>query len=204
MIASGGLSGGLYSAIAGGNFWSGVREGLITSGLNHAMHIYVKKVQVKKALRDRFKNSTIDPDGKPVYTLEYLQKVLNGGIEGLKEAWVKGGKPNMKWENLGADGKTEAVGDLTLFGKHIYNNYKLVTAMFHEFRHAWQYKSGTYVNWKEKYGEYTADLMKEYDAYNFEMIMGNFDGSVWGQRDIYRDAFFNDIKNKGGKITYLN
>ena len=41
MIASGGLSGGLSSAIAGGNFWSGVREGLITSGLNHAMHSVV-------------------------------------------------------------------------------------------------------------------------------------------------------------------
>jgi hypothetical protein len=38
MIASGGLSGGLSSAIAGGDFWKGVREGLITSGLNHAMH----------------------------------------------------------------------------------------------------------------------------------------------------------------------
>jgi len=34
MIASGGLSGGLSSSIAGGSFWSGVREGIITSGLN--------------------------------------------------------------------------------------------------------------------------------------------------------------------------
>ncbi len=34
MITSGGLSGGISSSIAGGNFWSGVREGLITSGLN--------------------------------------------------------------------------------------------------------------------------------------------------------------------------
>jgi hypothetical protein len=34
MIASGGLSGGISSSIAGGSFWKGVREGLITSGLN--------------------------------------------------------------------------------------------------------------------------------------------------------------------------
>lgn len=39
MIASGGLSGGISSSIAGGNFWSGVRQGLITSGLNHAAHL---------------------------------------------------------------------------------------------------------------------------------------------------------------------
>jgi hypothetical protein len=41
MIASGGLSGGLSSAIAGGNFWSGVREGLITSGLNAISNILI-------------------------------------------------------------------------------------------------------------------------------------------------------------------
>ena len=39
MIASGGLSGGISSSIAGGSFWKGVREGLITSGLNHVAHM---------------------------------------------------------------------------------------------------------------------------------------------------------------------
>jgi hypothetical protein len=39
MIASGGLSGGISSSIAGGSFWKGVREGLITSGLNHSLHM---------------------------------------------------------------------------------------------------------------------------------------------------------------------
>ncbi|MFA9289803.1 MAG: hypothetical protein ACEQSF_01065 [Solirubrobacteraceae bacterium] len=38
VIASGGLSGGISSTIAGGNFWDGARQGLITAGLNHAMH----------------------------------------------------------------------------------------------------------------------------------------------------------------------
>ena len=37
-IASGGLSGGISASIAGGNFWAGVRQGLITSGLNHVAH----------------------------------------------------------------------------------------------------------------------------------------------------------------------
>ncbi|MGQ8867403.1 RHS repeat-associated core domain-containing protein [Myroides sp. TSA_177.3] len=39
MIAGGGLSGGISSTIAGGDFWQGMRQGLITSGLNHAMHM---------------------------------------------------------------------------------------------------------------------------------------------------------------------
>ncbi|MDM1408104.1 hypothetical protein [Myroides sp. DF42-4-2] len=39
MIASGGLSGGISSTIAGGDFWQGMRQGLITSGLNHVLHM---------------------------------------------------------------------------------------------------------------------------------------------------------------------
>ncbi|MBB1139285.1 hypothetical protein [Myroides sp. WP-1] len=39
MIAGGGLSGGISSTIAGGDFWQGMRQGLIVSGLNHAMHM---------------------------------------------------------------------------------------------------------------------------------------------------------------------
>ena len=39
MIATGGLSGGISSTIAGGNFWDGFRQGIITSGLNHAAHL---------------------------------------------------------------------------------------------------------------------------------------------------------------------
>lgn len=38
MIVTGGLGGGISSSIAGGNFWNGFRQGVITSGLNHAMH----------------------------------------------------------------------------------------------------------------------------------------------------------------------
>ena len=35
---TGGLSGGISSTIAGGNFWDGFRQGIITSGLNHVAH----------------------------------------------------------------------------------------------------------------------------------------------------------------------
>lgn len=38
MIVGGGLSGGISSSIAGGDFMKGMQQGLITSGLNHAMH----------------------------------------------------------------------------------------------------------------------------------------------------------------------
>ena len=38
-IAAGGLSGGITSTIAGGDFWDGVCNGLICAGLNHVMHL---------------------------------------------------------------------------------------------------------------------------------------------------------------------
>jgi len=39
MIAAGGLSGTISARIAGGNFWDGMRQGLITAGLNHVEHM---------------------------------------------------------------------------------------------------------------------------------------------------------------------
>lgn len=42
MIASGGLSGGFSSTIAGGKFVDGFRQGIITSGLNHLVHSMVQ------------------------------------------------------------------------------------------------------------------------------------------------------------------
>ena len=63
MIATGGLSGGISASIAGGNFWDGFRQGIITSGLNHMGHLaagpgsvkvydddgdYIGKIKIKK------------------------------------------------------------------------------------------------------------------------------------------------------------
>ena len=39
MVAAGGLSGGVTASMAGGSFWEGVCNGLICSGLNHALHM---------------------------------------------------------------------------------------------------------------------------------------------------------------------
>ncbi|MBB1148918.1 hypothetical protein H4K35_02035 [Myroides sp. NP-2] len=39
MIASGGLSCGISSTISCGDFWQGMRQGLITSGLNYVLHM---------------------------------------------------------------------------------------------------------------------------------------------------------------------
>ena len=60
MIAAGGLSGGITSSMAGGDFWDGVCNGLICAGLNHAMH-WVADGGVRLA---RFKMMTQDAYAK--------------------------------------------------------------------------------------------------------------------------------------------
>ncbi|MGB6084374.1 MAG: hypothetical protein WBF63_09170 [Moheibacter sp.] len=49
-IASGGLSGGISSTIAGGSFWAGARQGLITSGLNHVAHSTIQRIKYNSFL----------------------------------------------------------------------------------------------------------------------------------------------------------
>lgn len=90
MIAAGGLSGGISSSIAGGNFWDGARQGIITSGLNHVAHSAVAGFQEKKAIktvRERFKrnekgNFIIDPDGSPDFSQSGISN-LEQNVEGL-------------------------------------------------------------------------------------------------------------------------
>ena len=55
MIAAGGLSGGISATIAGGNFWDGLRQGIITSALNHVAHL------AEDAL-DNINKQTVDID----------------------------------------------------------------------------------------------------------------------------------------------
>ena len=45
MITTGGLSGGISAIIAGGKFWDGFRQGIITSGLNHVAHLTAAGIQ---------------------------------------------------------------------------------------------------------------------------------------------------------------
>lgn len=55
IIVSGGLSGGIGASIAGGNFWKGVRQGLITSGLNHVAHLTTNFIiSLKKSIVEIF------------------------------------------------------------------------------------------------------------------------------------------------------
>ncbi|PQL94409.1 hypothetical protein [Apibacter adventoris] len=50
LIASRELSEGFSSSIAGGNFWMGVRQGIITSRLNHLAHSITYNIELTEKL----------------------------------------------------------------------------------------------------------------------------------------------------------
>ena len=58
---SGGLSGGVGSSIAGGNFWDGARNGMISAGLNHGFHTLKRSFPSFKKLSDSYPKD--NPDG---------------------------------------------------------------------------------------------------------------------------------------------
>ncbi|BDD00155.1 RHS repeat-associated core domain-containing protein [Persicobacter psychrovividus] len=90
LIAAGGLVGGVSSEIAGGEFADGFRNGLISSGLNHAAHPLASKLdeKIEQGKENRNYNKLNGPD-KIRYKLgtlgnydagEINQRLSEGGI----------------------------------------------------------------------------------------------------------------------------
>lgn len=93
MVVAGGLSGGLSSTVAGGNFWQGMRQGLITSGLNHLAHMGASAIEYKNKLQQYLSDNDIDASAKP--TKEILIKYK----EIFKEYW----SGSAKWAEFADD-----------------------------------------------------------------------------------------------------
>lgn len=91
MVVAGGLSGGLSSTVAGGNFWQGMRQGLITSGLNHLAHLTGEFLQKKDA--------------------ELLVLLDSEGASGLGHMAELGGNDQNGWTFVSKDGKLNSDGN---------------------------------------------------------------------------------------------
>ncbi|NML72095.1 hypothetical protein HHL23_20210 [Chryseobacterium sp. RP-3-3] len=165
MITTGGLSGGISSTIAGGNFWDGFKQGLITSGLNHVVHMgfaAIEAIIVKDKIQQILEKNNIDPRGLST------QQILTKYKEIFKEYWDK----SAQWAEF-ADAKTiaqwegnEYKGYLslnngmiqTIGGNKDYgitnpingkvllstgrNNYSLASTFIHEMVHSIDFVSG--------------------------------------------------------------
>jgi hypothetical protein len=77
ILASGGLSGGLASSIAGGNFMDGVKQGLITSGLNHLAHMSLGGEDPGKGFK---KETVLDKNGAVLGAIYSKMITIEGGV----------------------------------------------------------------------------------------------------------------------------
>ena len=124
----GGISGGLGSMIAGGNFVDGLRQGLISSGLNHALHGVGEDFQVD---RDLVKMG-LNPNGVPEFSIESVLMVEKA--DGIQKLLGLVSRPKISLQEGGSvyDFKSG-------YAKMVRNDFgswrRLTTAYGHEIVH---------------------------------------------------------------------
>jgi len=108
MIGIGGLSGGIGSSIAGGSFWMGARQGLITSGLNHAAHSGLFGDNIAASLVSGRVRHMFGPDAISYSATLSTGSAVTVGVEGGALNVLRGGDKG--WHSL---------ADASLGGGHV-------------------------------------------------------------------------------------
>ena len=87
-IAAGGLSGGVASSMAGGDFWDGLCNGLISSGLNHAMHLVADGLSPDDPPKGKASSNDVSADENNLgLGIGFANAVGTNGLKELSEIW---------------------------------------------------------------------------------------------------------------------
>ncbi len=185
MIAAGGLSGGISSSIAGGNFWKGVQQGVIISGLNHLAHDKYESIKKHKFDRqiDRTYGSMADEsipiEGMNLGTIYDMIETVP-----ILNKWFNESKPTMEVNNnrsYATDGSSEALTFLNADNKSSYITYfrasfvtyrHLAHTMLHELGHAYFNHLGYRIDTYNQYGDYKSAAGSEIFAFRFAYKIG--------------------------------
>ena len=179
-IAVGGLSGGLSSAIVGGKFSAGFRQGLITSGLNHVAHATYKGIHENKLRNQLDKYSHLDIMLGDEWGRERAFQILVDKVPILRKEYLKsiqmGGKISIDMKG-GLEGSIRAItnGDpghakITFYDLSFKDIYTFGETIHHELVHVYHHVSGIYQGWINKAGGEPrgilyAKFMSEHYAY---------------------------------------
>jgi hypothetical protein len=207
MIAGGGLSGGISSVIAGGNFWAGARQGIITSGLNHLGHWMIGSGDGKgdgKGNGDGDEGTclTCPKDAKEgdhhwswlegknyfYYEGQWVANPVIGGSGGLELVVVgpaKGMKFLSKWAVKGAE------VSVTKIGKYYKYTAKVLA----------QNGNGSYTIHTKYLDSYGKTIRYFHDTYN---STGRFIHRAWTEGSTKVHLWWNGIKQYGEKIFFKN
>ncbi len=183
MIASGGLSGGISSSIAGGNFWKGVQQGVITSGLNHLAHLRYDSSRINKVLRQADVNGSDKPD------ISYDSISRLNDTPTLNEDYVRAGKPTGDLLTIHPNNPNFDYGEIDMSYANskgaikvyhrAFNSWKeLAGTLVHEYRHRYHFVNGQYKKWVTKYGTETAQNISEVFAHRWQQYSGDPTGRI--------------------------
>ena len=165
MLASGGLSGGLSSSIAGGNFFDGVRQGLITSGLNHLAHYVANSIEERHTVKGVLKRLGLNPSGQTPKTYASLKLLLSDSA--MNSQYFMGGSPTVgdggqlsigKEDYYVTNGERAVAttdvfgnGNIVMYGDSFKNWETLGYNLVHELDHRFQFVMGYTSRWLQKY-----------------------------------------------------
>lgn len=180
-ITSGGLSGGIGSTIAGGNFWSGVRQGLITTGLNHMAHAVAQKIHINSNANEWLKNGGYEANE---YIGEMDQGIRGDYIKQMRQNVIPldilyddAGNPELKYYNSLTDYGSYESGTVSIYSKAFDTNKTLFLTILHEGVHAWDDHHGLIAAWG---GVEKGRAITETRAYE---MMRYFDSNVFSNYD---------------------
>ena len=151
MIASGGVSGGFSSMIAGGNFMDGFRQGLITAGLNHVAHVVSDEFQ-EAQLKNKIRDALSDPDGKPQKKLSNIEEIKKQIKSLFTKDMLTADQSKMVIEKISnldrwndgvtqfkmntSNGQIVSQIEILYHNSAFESNYVLAWTILHEFYHA--------------------------------------------------------------------
>ncbi|WP_073181041.1 threonine/serine exporter family protein [Cruoricaptor ignavus] len=133
-IAFGALSGGVGSALSGGNFWQGALIGGVVAGLNHVAHA-ISEPGVDKDTRRTFRKLVKNDDYQGAFDLVNSKYNLDAGIEGKYTLTFS---DDYSYSGL-TGGEAYGMQEVTI-AKHVFRGPVATFArvVHHEFVHVYQ------------------------------------------------------------------
>ena len=197
-VASGGITGGISSTIAGGYFWRGMRHGLITTGLNHIQHKFVNsfnKAEDSEVVNTESKDYNLNEESNPGPRMRALMARLRAAMKRKAYDKAKSKSTINKSNKIGGDYEEYLVNKLGGKGSFKYGGVEFDGA----YKNVWyEAKAGNFwenvalkdVNkWKSKFGNYKSVANSENKQFH-----------IYSQGSIPKE--FKDFFNKKG-ITYF-
>lgn len=177
--------------IGGGSFMDGFKQGLITSGLNHAAHA---ALDPKSPLEKVLESNGIDPSKTAPFEMSSVDKIMqiemfsdmNGRNTTLKLVPSKVGDITMGWFD-------DSNNTIELYSITFRSYLNLAPTIGHEFQHVKHYYNNFKI-WGDTRQNFTRPMLKDYSEYLSYKWEYNWTGNK-GHLDFYKNK-----SNKNGII----